>query len=85
LWLKGATSPEQLRERGKQDSAFRKRLLDFIASIACECMPPKIVSDADYVPKSHIFRLLLRHDDPNFEYNMAADLYDIVSWRQMHS
>jgi len=48
-------------------------------------MPPAIIPATEYIPKSHIFRPFIHPDDPNFEYDMAADLYDIVSWRQIHS
>jgi len=54
-------------------------LLNFIAIITFEYLSFAIVSAIDYVFKSHIFRSFIHSDDSNFEYNMKADLYDIVS------
>ena len=85
IWIKGATSPEQVREKAKQDPTFRCRLLDFISNIVTESMPTKAVDEANPTPGHRVFQPLLPPDHPYFHEAMAVDVYDLANSRQMHS
>jgi hypothetical protein len=85
IWIKGATNPEQVRERAKQDPTFRHCLLEFISNVVTESMPTRAVDEADPTPGHRVFQPLLHPDHPHFCEGMAIDIYDLANSRQMHS
>ena len=87
MWLKGPTSPTEIRERAKEDADFRERLLEFIAHVASETLPdqPPASVEEEFQKGSRAFQPLLDPDLPYFEDQMKIDLYDIITTRNMHN
>jgi ABC-type dipeptide/oligopeptide/nickel transport system ATPase component len=87
LWLKGPTSPTEIRERAKEDPDFRERLLEFITQVASETLPdrPPASVEEDFQPGSRSFQPLLDPDLPYFESQMEIDVHDIVTKKNMHN
>ena len=87
MWLKGTTSPAEMREKAKVDSDFQHRLLQFIGHVASEALPeqPQISAEEEEQVKSKAFQPLLDPNHPYFDRQMKIDVYDIVTKRNMHS
>ena len=89
LWLKGTTSPMEIREKAKADPDFQNRLLKFITHVASETLPvqpPVSVSmEEEFQQGSRAFQPLLNPDYPHFDDHMEIDVYDIVTQRNMHN
>ena len=49
LWVKGASSPEMIRDKAMEDLDFRQRLLDYIENVASECLPQQVYYDSDHI------------------------------------
>jgi hypothetical protein len=82
---KGWWFPQSLRGKAREDLVFRERLLNYIESVCCQCMPDEIVDDSPAELESLAFQPMLPPDHPNFQEAMDCDVFDIVSDRQIHS
>jgi Helitron helicase-like domain at N-terminus len=63
LWIKGATTPAEMKEKAKADPDFRTRLLNYISSVVTEMLPkePRLtVEEKDRVQLGFINPV---HDD----------------------
>ena len=85
IWIKGTTTPTEIRDRAKEDPIFRNRLLEYISSIIFETMPPQVISEEDCPSISRAFQPLVDPQSPYFKESMAIDLYALVTTRNMHA
>jgi predicted butyrate kinase (DUF1464 family) len=46
IWIEGAGTPAEMREKAKEDESYRERLLNYIPRLVTETMP-KNVSDKE--------------------------------------
>src|SRR5579859_4367332 len=84
-WIKGAGSPQSLREKAKIDPAFRDRLQSYVEHICSQTLPDEIINEGNPEPGSRAFQPMLPPDHPAFEEAMKMDVFDIVLSCQMHS
>src|SRR5438876_4767422 len=87
LWLKGTTSPAEMREKAKVDMDFQHRLIEFISHVASEILPEQLPlsTEEDFGKGSRSFQPLLDPDHPHFNSQMKVDVHDIVTTRNMHN
>jgi hypothetical protein len=83
--LKGATTPEEMRQKAKNDSEFCDKLLKFIDHVTSECMPPEVVDEEYPKPGYQLFQPFIDPNDPSFDEHKAILLYDTIRYCQMHS
>jgi hypothetical protein len=87
LWLTGSTSPQLSREKASVDDSFRDRLIDFITTIACECLPTTGTENEDEngPPELQVFQPFPDPESVDFDNIAATQVNGIVRSRQMHS
>jgi hypothetical protein len=67
LWIKGAGSPQTVRDKAKTNLEYRQRLLDYIEQVCFECIPEEVVDDDNLEPGSRVFQPMIPPDHPDFE------------------
>jgi Helitron helicase-like domain at N-terminus len=84
LWIKGVTSPDQIRDRSKVDEAFRDRLLRYIGQVSSECMPEPVLEGPQPRLGHYVFQPFLHPLHPSFLDDIKVHVDDLVRSRQMH-
>jgi len=74
-----------VRDKAKNDLAYRQKLLDYIETICRQCMPEEVIDEGNPEPGSRVFQPMLPPDHLAFEEAMKMDVFDIVRSRQFHS
>ena len=82
--MKGASSPQEIREKAKLDPDFRKRLLAFISRVVSETMPKEMVDEANPGVGEQVFQPFVDPEDPYFDDAAHMHVYDIVRSRNIH-
>jgi hypothetical protein len=77
-------TPQEMREKAKEDPAFCQRLLDYISQIVEECMPEDPDSPEDDGDESRLFEQYTHPDQPNFRRSMGKSLLNVVRYSQIH-
>jgi PIF1-like helicase/Helitron helicase-like domain at N-terminus len=85
LWIKGAGSPQTVRDKAKTDLDYRQRLLNYIEQVCSECIPEEVVDDDNQEHGSRVFRPLIPPNHPDFDEATKLDVFDIVRSRQFHN
>jgi hypothetical protein len=85
IWLKGATTPEEMRQKAKNDSEFRNKLLKFIEHVTSKCLPPEVVDEENPKPGYQLFQPFIDPNDPSFDEHKVILLYHTICYYQMHS
>src|SRR5205814_2654025 len=82
--LKGASSPQEICEKAKEDPGFRERLLVFISQVVSETMPKEMVDEVNPGVGEQVFQPFANPEDPYFDDTAQIHVYDIIQSRNMH-
>jgi hypothetical protein len=85
LWIKGGGSPRLVRNKAKNDLAYRQRLLEYIETVCSQCMPEQAVDDANPEAGIQTFQPMTPPNHPAFEDAVKMVVFDVVRSRQMHN
>jgi hypothetical protein len=83
--LKSITTPEEMRQKAKDNSEFPDKLLKFIDHITSEYMPPEVIDEEDPEPGYLLFQPFIDPNDPSFDEHKVILLYDTIRYYQMYS
>jgi hypothetical protein len=74
LWIKGMLTPQETREKAKEDSMFCERLLNYISQVVEECMPEDLDPHEEDEDESRLFEQYTHPNGPNFKRAMGKTL-----------
>lgn len=76
IWIKGTTTPSEIRRRAKEDYGLQKRRLEYNSSIIMETIHPHVADDQDCPIGSRAFQPFLNSQSPNLYAIVSTKKYD---------
>jgi hypothetical protein len=71
-------SPQETREKAKEDPEFCQRLLDYISQVVEECMPEDLDPLDEDEDESRLFEPYTHPDRPDFKWSMRKSILNVV-------